>query len=82
MRSLKDLVDAGAIVELPADCLESAAKTLRRVAAYWRSEPACPECGHRMVIREAPVLHRGPEKRRYWGCTQFPRCNRIIHIDR
>ncbi|WP_425289853.1 topoisomerase DNA-binding C4 zinc finger domain-containing protein [Stieleria varia] len=43
------------------------------------SEPSCPKCHTAMVQRKAA---KGPHAcKRFWACTNYPRCREIIGID-
>ena len=43
------------------------------------SEPSCPICSSKMVLRTA---RRGSNAgNQFWGCSQYPRCKGITNID-
>jgi hypothetical protein len=42
--------------------------------------PTCPKCGIPMVVRH---VAQGPHKgKRFYGCSNYPRCRQVIAIDR
>jgi restriction system protein len=73
------LIDGPALLEL----VRSVQSSLRRHAsseepAQPDSPPSCPACGGRMVLRTAG---KGPNAgSRFWGCSGFPRCRKIINL--
>ena len=42
------------------------------------TEPFCPKCGSKMVLRTAKKGSHSGQK--FWGCSKFPNCNGILNI--
>ncbi len=34
----------------------------------------CPDCGSEMVLRQSRFKYPDGTRRRFWGCSEFPRC--------
>lgn len=55
---------------------------MNKVETYskdFAGNPLCPACGASMVRRTAMKgTHSGE---RFWGCSKYPKCNRIIKIN-
>ncbi len=42
------------------------------------TEPFCPKCGSKMVLRTAKRGKYAGQK--FWGCSKYPKCNGILKI--
>lgn len=53
--------------------------TIKETQGEYQAPKLCPKCGSEMVLR---TVQNGSSKgKKFWGCTNFPKCRGILNYD-